>query len=71
MWNTMPHEFDIGGVYLPPLLIAGGLALIAARFTAGLLTRYRLVQHFANPPLVSLALVVIYTMLIGTFVIPG
>jgi hypothetical protein len=67
--NTMPHEFAIGGVYFPPWLIAAifgvGLALLTTRF----LNRRRLAHYFYYPPLVSLSLMVIYTVLIGTFVI--
>jgi hypothetical protein len=66
----IPHEFTIGGVYFPPLLIAGILGLTAAVLTARLLNRYRLSRYFFYPPLVFLALAVIYTGLIGTFIIP-
>jgi len=66
-----PSEFDIGGVYLPPLLIAGLLGFAAAWLTAQLLNRYRLSRFFAYPPLVLLALAVIYTIAFATFVIPA
>ena len=66
----IPHEFTIGGVYFPPLLIAGILGVLATALTAMLLNRYRLSQFLYNPPLVFLALAVIYTGLIGTFLIP-
>ncbi len=64
-----PHEFAIGGVYLPPLLVASLFGAAAALATAQLLDRYRLSRHFFYPPLVFLALIVIYTLLIGTFII--
>ncbi len=67
----MPHEFAIGGVFLPPLLIASFLGVVVALVTARLLNRYRLSKYFYYPPLVFLALMVIYTVLIGTFVIKG
>jgi hypothetical protein len=67
----IPKEFAIGGVYLPPVLIAGLLGLAAATLTAGLLNRYRLSRYFFYPPLVFVAMTVIYTVLIGTFIIPG
>jgi hypothetical protein len=67
----IPHEFAIGGVYLPPLLVAAFLGLIAAMLTARLLNRYRLTRYFFYPPLVFLALVAIYTMIIGTFIVPA
>jgi len=66
----LPKEFTIGGVYFPPLLIAGILGVLAAALTAMLLNRYRLSRFLYNPPLVFLALAVIYTGLIGTFLIP-
>ncbi len=66
----IPKEFAIGGIYLPPLLIAGFFGVLAAALTAMLLNRYRLSRFFFYPPLVFLALAVIYTGLIGTFIIP-
>jgi hypothetical protein len=68
--NYIPKEFTIGGIYLPPLLIAGFLGVLAAGLTAMLLNRYRLSRFLYNPPLVFVALAVIYTGLIGTFFIP-
>ena len=67
----IPSEFAIGGVYFPPLLIAGILGVTAATLTALALNRYRLSRFFFYPPLVFLALAVIYSGLISTFVIPG
>jgi len=68
--SYMPHEFAIGEVFMPPLLVAGFLGLLAAVVTAHLLNRYRLSRYFFYPPLVFIALTVIYTVLIGTFIIP-
>jgi len=65
----MPHEFAIGGVYMPPLLIAAILGTIATVVTARLLNRYRLSRYFFYPPLVFVALAIIYTVFIGTFII--
>ena len=67
--TSMPHEFMIGGVYMPPLLVAGTLGVIAAVVTTRLLNRYRLSRYFFYPPLVQLSLAVIYTVLIGTLVV--
>ena len=67
----IPHEFTIVGVYFPPLLIAGTLGLTAAVLTAMLLNRYRLSRYFFYPPLVFVALAAIYTIIIGTFIIPA
>jgi len=64
-----PHEFHIGGVYLPPLLVAAFFGVIAAMVTAQLLNRYRLSRYLFYPPLVLLAMMIIYTVLIGAFII--
>jgi hypothetical protein len=69
MLTPIPHEFAIGGVYMPPLLVAGMFGIIAAMVTTRQLNRYRLSRYFFYPPLVSLALMIIYTVLIGTFII--
>jgi hypothetical protein len=50
--NSYPHEIAIGGVYIPPLLIASLLGVIAAVITAQQLNRYRLSRYFFYPPLV-------------------
>lgn len=68
---NVPSEFAIGGVYVPPMLVAALLGLLLALLTAKLLDRYRLSRFFFYPPLVYVALILIYTVLIGTFVIPG
>ncbi len=71
MMTFIPSEFAIGGVYFPPLLIASILGVAAAVLTAFLLNRYRLSRFFFYPPLVFLALAIIYTSVIGTFFIPA
>ena len=68
--NLIPSEFAIGEVYFPPLLIAAMLGFLLAWLTAHLLNRYRLSRFFFYPPLVLLALSAIYTVILGTFVIP-
>jgi hypothetical protein len=68
--TPIPHEFVIGEVYLPPLLVAAILGLLAALLTARLLNRFRLSNYVFYPPLVFLALTVIYTVLIGGLLIP-
>ncbi len=69
--NFIPSEFAIGEVYFPPLLIAALLGTTLAWLTANLLNRYRLSRFFFYPPLVLLALSVIYTVILGTVVIPS
>jgi hypothetical protein len=66
----LPHEFTIGGVYFPPLLIASIFGTLAAVVTSALFNRYRLSRFFFYPPLIFVALAIIYTGLIGTFLIP-
>jgi len=66
----IPHEFFIGEVYFPPLLIAASLGVVLAALSAIALNRYRLSRFFFYPPLVFVALAVIYTGFIGTFLIP-
>ena len=68
--NQMPYEFAVGGIYFPPLLIAGLLGLVAAVFTARLLNSYQLSRYFFYPPLVFVALMIIYTVFFGTILVP-
>jgi hypothetical protein len=67
--SLVPHELALGGVFMPPLLVVGMLAVIAALVTARLFNRYRLSRYFYYPPLVFVALTVIYTVVIGTLII--
>ena len=66
----IPREFAIGGVYFPPLLIAVVLGTVAAWLTVLVLNRYRLSRFLIYPPVIFLALIAIYTGVIGTFLIP-
>ena len=65
----VPAEFAIGDIYLPPMLVAALLGVIAVMVTVRALDRYRLSQYFFYPPVVLIALTVIYTLLIGTLLI--
>jgi hypothetical protein len=67
---NIPAEFAIGGVYMPPLLIAALLGTVGAIVAARLLNRTRLSRYFFYPPLVFVALTVIFTVLVGAVVIP-
>ena len=69
--QLIPSEFTMGEVYFPPLLIASVLGIFLAWLSGRVLNRYRLSRFFFYPPLVLLALAVIYTVIIGTFVIPS
>ena len=66
----VPSEVALWGVYFPPLLLASLLGICATVATALALNRYRLSRYFYYPPIVFLSLAVIYTGLIGTFIIP-
>ncbi len=68
--NNYPSEFTVGGVYLPPLLVAGCIGVLLAYWTAGLLNRYRLSRFFFYPPIVFVALAVIYTIAVGHIMVP-
>lgn len=67
----IPSEFALGEVYLPPLLVSGILGMLAAMLAANLLNRLRLSRFFFYPPLVLLALAVLFTVGIGTWIIPS
>jgi hypothetical protein len=67
--SLIPHEIALGEVFMPPLLVAGTLAVVATVVTVHLLNRYRLSRYFYYPPLVFVALTVIYTVVIGTVIV--
>ena len=67
---NVPVEFNLGGVFLPPLLVATVLGVMFAVATTFVMNRLRLSRYFVNLPLVFIALVVIFTVLVGTVLIP-
>ena len=69
--NLIPHELYVGEVYFPPLLFDAALGLVAATITARLSNRFRVSRYFYHPPLVLIALSVIYTGLFSIFLLPG
>jgi len=69
--TLVPHELYVGEVFFPPMLVDAALGLLAATITARLLNRFRLSRYFYHPPLVLIALTVIYTGLFSIFLIPG
>jgi len=66
-----PAEFSLGGVYMPPMFVSLILGVVLAIVTAKWLNRKRLSHYLFYPPLVFVAITTIYTVLIGTFIIPG
>ena len=66
----IPMEISLGGVYFPPLLFAASLGVLFAWVITRLMNRFGLARFIWNPPLFFLALSVICTHLVGTFLIP-
>jgi hypothetical protein len=69
--HLFPHEIYVGEVFFPPMLLDAVLGLAAAWLTARLLNRFRLSRYFYHPPLVLIALAVIYTGFFSIFLLPG
>jgi len=69
--HLFPHEIYVGEVFFSPMLLDAVLGLAAAWLTARLLNRFRLSRYFYYPPLVLIALGVIYTGLFSIFLVPG
>ncbi|MGY5453381.1 DUF1656 domain-containing protein [Agarivorans sp. MS3-6] len=69
--HYLPKEVIVGEVYLPPLLIAFGCAYLAASLTMGGLSRVGWLKYLYAPTLVEISLMVIYAVLISTFIFPG
>jgi len=67
---SVPIEFNIGGVYMPPLLIAAVLGIVTAVVAARYLNKYNLARHFYYPPLVFVALSTIFTVIYGWLIVP-
>ena len=67
---NVPIEFSIGGIYMPPLLIASVMGVLTAMVVARLLNSYRLSKYFFYPPLVFVALSLIFTAIYGMWLIP-
>ncbi|OEU67479.1 MAG: hypothetical protein BA867_06905 [Desulfobacterales bacterium S5133MH16] len=67
---NVPVEFNMGGIYMPPLFVASLLGVITAMGVAKLLNSYRLSKYFFYPPLVFVALVIIFMVFYGRTIIP-
>jgi hypothetical protein len=68
--NSIPMEISWWGVYLPPVLPAALLGLLAAWVITRILNRFDLARFVWYPPLFFLALAVICTGLVGRFLFP-
>ena len=69
--HLVPHEIHLGEIFFPPMLLDAALGLVAASLTARLLNRFRMSRYFSHPPLVLIALAVIYTGLFSIFLVPA
>ena len=69
-YADLPIEAAIGGVYFPPILLATVSGVVLAWVITRLLNRLGLSQYIWYPPLFFLALAVICTGLVSSFIIP-
>ncbi|WP_220721249.1 DUF1656 domain-containing protein [Agarivorans litoreus] len=67
----LPKEIVVGEIYFPPLLIAFGVAYMAANLTMVLIGRMGVLKHLYAPVLVELSLLVIYAIGLSRYVFPG
>ena len=68
--RDIPREFFIGDVYLSPALVAAVIGTTLAVLTTRLLNHFPLSQFFYYPPIIFLSMAVIYTLLVGAFLVP-
>ena len=69
MFNHVPSEVMILGVYFPPLIVAIVAGLVCAIVAARLLNQTRFSHFFWHPPLAYAALWLLATALISLFII--
>ena len=65
----MPTELMLGDVYYSPFLLVIFLAFVITGVSAILLNKLKLSRFFYHPPSVYLAIMVIYIILIDTYLI--
>lgn len=66
---NLPSELSIGGVLVPPLLVAAILGVFAAAVVARIAGGSRIVRYIWHPWLAFFGLAVLFTALIGLFLI--
>lgn len=69
-YDHLPIEQSIGGIYFSPILAAYFFGILLAWFVARVMNHIRLARYIWHPPLFFLALVVIFTDLVGRIFIP-
>ncbi|WP_220718758.1 DUF1656 domain-containing protein [Agarivorans litoreus] len=67
----VPKELVIGEIYFPPLLVATGFGYLAASLSMSGIMRMGWHRHLYAPTIVELSLLLIYTVLISTYIFPG
>ena len=70
-YEQLPIEISISGIYFPPILIASLLGAISTWGITVVLHRLHLAKYIWQPPLLYLAILIISTVAIGTFMLPG
>jgi small basic protein len=66
--SPYPHEISLRGIFIEPYFAACVLGVLLAWVAASLMNRLRLTRFFVYPPLIFVAMAVIFTGLIGTLV---
>ncbi len=69
MFNSVPSEVQILGIYFPPLFVAIVGGLLCTMVITKLLNQTGLSRFFWHPPLANAALWLLATALIGRFII--
>lgn len=69
MFDLIPAEVTLGGLYLPPALVVATAGLVATWLVTRLLNRLRLTRFFWNPPLTLFAIWTLMSAVIGLFVL--
>ena len=69
-YDHLPIEQSFTGIYFSPILSASILGIILAWLITRVLNALRLARYIWQPPLFFLALCVICTGFVGTFIIP-
>lgn len=69
MINKIPHEIAINGVYISPLILVLIMAFIFTFVTTIILNKVRVSQFIFLPQYAFLAIMLIYVVIIDTYLI--
>jgi hypothetical protein len=67
----VPHEYNLYGIYFSPLVVSSFWGIMAACLAAWLLNRQKMSRYLANPAMAFLSMIVLFTCIIATFIIPA